>query len=120
MSSKQAKLLNDVVRACEAIQQFTAGRSRDDYAANLQMRSAVERQFAIVGEAIRKLEREDSSLAKRLSDWRRIIDFRNILVHGYDVLDDNVVWKAVTDQMPVLLGEARQLLAEIAGSKSAP
>lgn len=120
MSTKQAKLLNDVIRACEAIQQFTAGRSREDYGTDLQMRSAGERQFSIVGEAIRKLELEDAGLAKRLTDWRRIIAFRNILVHAYDILDDNVIWKAVLEQMPVLLNESRQLLADLKGSKPAP
>jgi uncharacterized protein with HEPN domain len=112
MSSRPAKLLSDIVRACEAIQQFTSGRTRDDYCADLQLRSAVERQFGIVGEALRKLELEDASLAKRISDWRRIIAFRNILVHGYDSLDDNVVWGAVAVQLPILLSESRHLLSE--------
>ena len=113
MSNRQAKLLTDIVRSCEAIQQFTNGRSRADYGADLLLRSAVERQFGIVGEALRKLELEDASLAQRISDWRRIIAFRNILVHGYDSLDDDVVWAAVTAKVPVLLSEAQQLLLEV-------
>ena len=47
---------------------------------------------------------------------RRIIDFRNVIAHGYDGLDNDVVWQAVVDKLPVLLAEARSLLDEIVGT----
>ena len=46
-------------------------------------RSAVERQFEIIGEALGQLARLDPAMAERITDFRRVIAFRNILVHGY-------------------------------------
>ncbi len=117
MQKRQVKLLNDIARACKAIQQFTAGQTVDGYAADMKTQSAVERQFGIIGEALRKLEIEDAALAHRVSDWHRIIGFRNIVVHGYDSIDDLLVWQTVTDRVPILVVEVQQLLAEMEGSK---
>lgn len=116
MLNRRIKLLADIASACEAIQQFTSGQSVDDYTGDLMSQSAVERQFGIAGEALRKLELEDATLAHRISDWHRIIGFRNIVVHGYDSIDDTLVWKTVTDRVPILLGEVRQLLSELTQS----
>lgn len=112
MAHRPEKLLSDIVTAGSAIQAFTSGRSRDDYEVDLMLRSAVERQFEVLGEALRRLEILDSSLAVQISEHRRIIDFRNIIAHGYDGLDNDVVWQAVVEKLPVLLEQARALLSQ--------
>ena len=66
------------------------------------MRSGVERQFQIIGEAIRQLARVDPAMAERIPEFRNIIAFRNIIVHGYALLDDALVWRAVEEELPVL------------------
>ncbi len=80
------------------------------------LRSAVERQLEILGEAVRRLEALDPALVQRISEHRRIIAFRNIIVHGYDGLDDDVVWQIVMGKLPILAEEARRLLHEIEGA----
>jgi hypothetical protein len=55
------------------------------------LRAAVERQFEIIGEALRRLLSEDRETAERISQHKRIIAFRNILTHGAEV-DDRIVW----------------------------
>jgi uncharacterized protein with HEPN domain len=73
----------DVREAADAIMGFTQGRSFDDYVADLMFRSAVERQFEIIGEALSQLARIDLALAARILNFRQIVDFRNALIHGY-------------------------------------
>jgi len=74
------------------------------------LRAAVERQFEIIGEALRRLAKEDAATATRISGHSRIIAFRNILVHGYADLDDRIVWDIVQSKLPTLLREVESLL----------
>lgn len=76
------------------------------------LRSAVERQFEIVGEALAHLSRLDPDIAARISEHRRIIAFRNILIHGYADVDDRLVWDIVETKLPVLRREIESLLQE--------
>ena len=66
----------DVRLAADSIAAFVQGRSFADYAADLMLRSAVERQFAIIGEALSQLARVDQGLASRILELRRVIAFR--------------------------------------------
>jgi uncharacterized protein with HEPN domain len=113
MPHRPEKLLADVLAAAAAIRQFLQGSTREAYGNDLMLRSAVERQLEVLGEAVRRLETLDPALARRISEHRRIIAFRNIIVHGYDSLDDDVVWQIVIEKLPVLAEEARGLLREI-------
>ncbi len=76
------------------------------------MRQAVERNFEIIGEAVRRLEKLDPDTANRIADYRRIIAFRNVLIHGYDVIDPAIVWSAVNDDIEPLLVAVTRLLEE--------
>ena len=81
-----------MLTALERVRRFTAGRSFDNYAADELLRSAVERQLSIVGEALWRLRSVDPQLASRVRDIDRIIAFRHVLVHGYTSVDDLLVW----------------------------
>lgn len=103
------KLIYDIDRAVGLIGQFTTGKGFEDYTADALLRSAVERQFEIVGEALNRLKRVDPQLLLRIGDHRRIIAFRNVLVHGYDVVSDAIVWDIVQNRLDLL----RQQIDEI-------
>ena len=75
------------------------------------LRSAVERQFEIVGEALNRLSKLDESVASKISDIARIVAFRNILVHAYAQIDDRVVWGVVEANLATLITEVDGLLA---------
>lgn len=113
MAHKPEKLLSDIIAAGDAILGFVSGRAKDGYGRDLMLRSAVERQLEILGEAVRRLDALAPEVAARISEHRRIIGLRNIIAHGYDGLDDDIVWQVVSEKLPVLLQEARALLAEI-------
>jgi uncharacterized protein with HEPN domain len=110
MQLETRKLLEDVRRAADLIVQFTAGRRFEDYQSDAMLRSAVERQFEIVGEALGRLARSDPPAAAQIENYRRIIAFRNILIHGYDAVDDAVVWDIVQKDLPALQQVAERLL----------
>lgn len=112
MRREARKYLYDIQQAAALIAQFTAGRSLDEFLADVMLRSAVERQFEIVGEAMRQLSKLDAELAARISGYHDIIGFRNILIHGYASVNHRIVWGVIEMDLPVLRREVDELMAE--------
>lgn len=95
MTDEAKKLLLDVLTACQAIERFAAGRNFAEYQKDEQFRSATERKFEIVGEALSRLARKAPDVIEQISEVPAIIAFRNRITHGYDAIDDLVVWDIV-------------------------
>ncbi|GAB3582214.1 DUF86 domain-containing protein [Leifsonia lichenia] len=112
MRPESAAHLWDVQEAAERIASFIAGLTQDSYIADDLHRSAVERQLLIVGEALNNLRKVDAETAERIPDLVRIIGLRNVLAHGYAVVDDAVVWQAASARVPHLLETVQALLTE--------
>ena len=91
MQLESRKYLFDIQAAAHRLDAFTSGKTFADYEKDPMLQPAVERQFEIVGEALAQLARIDP--ASRVSEYRRIIGFRNILIHGYADLDQRLVWE---------------------------
>ncbi len=106
------KYLFDMAEACGLIQTFVSGKSIEDYRGDPLLRSGVERQFEIIGEALGRLLEIAPELSERISDSRRIISFRNRLIHGYASLADDIVWGIVEGNLPKLTEEIQQLFEE--------
>ena len=102
--------LYDMERAAALIAEFTAGLDFDAYAADAKVRAAVERQFEIIGEALGQLAKVDPDTAAQVGDHRRVIAFRNILVHGYAGVDDRLVWDMVVTRLDDLRLDVDRLL----------
>jgi len=112
MRLEARKLLEDIRQAGELVSQFVEGRTFEDYVADPLLRSGVERQFEIIGEAANRLARVEPGALVEITHASRIIAFRNILIHGYDVVEHGVVWDVVQNHLPVLRQQVRALLAE--------
>lgn len=106
-------LLQDVRHAAQLIESFTSGRSLAEYGTDAMLHAAVERQFIIVGEALSRLEKLDAALVGQIMAYRQIIGFRNVLVHGYDTIDDQIVWQVIQKDLPVLKQQAEELLSQL-------
>lgn len=82
MRVEAAKLLVDARNAGRAVLEFVKGKSLSDYRADLLLRSAVERQRFILGEALSQLRTRDPAVFDSIPDARRIVGFRNLLAYG--------------------------------------
>lgn len=112
MRLEAKKRLYDFLRAAMLLAEFTDGKSFEDYERDIMLRSAVERQFTIIGEAMAQLARYDAEVAARISEYPRIIGFRNVLIHEYADVDDALVWGMLEADVPKLIAEVRALLGE--------
>lgn len=105
------KYLFDIERAANSIQSFTTGKQLTDYEASRLLQAAVEREFEIIGEAVSQLAKRDPTLAERIPEYRRLIAFRNVLIHGYAEVDNVLVWGLIESKLPELLVAIRALAA---------
>jgi uncharacterized protein with HEPN domain len=85
----------------------------DAYARSELVQAAVERKFEIMGEALSQLGKLDPALAQRIPDIRDVIAFRNILIHGYAVVDHRRVWRIAKESLPALRVAVAALLDEL-------
>lgn len=109
MPPETAKLLHDMKHAAERIGRFVAGKKFVDYVNDELLRSGVERQFEIIGEAMIRLIKRDKAMAQNITDYRKIAGFRNALIHGYDSIDDDTSWGIIEKKLPLLLQEIERL-----------
>ena len=110
MRVEAKKYLHDISQAADLLTRFVSAKSLTDFENDAMLRSAVERQFEIIGEALAQLARLDAALAERITECRRIIGFRNILIHGYAEIDPRMVWDIIETKLPRLRREVREIL----------
>ena len=112
MEPESERYLNDILYAASLLNGFTTAKTFADYSSDPLLRSATERQFGIIGEAISRLARVDEATVSRVTEYQRIISFRNILIHQYDTVNDRIVWDALGTRLPVLVLEIETLIKE--------
>jgi len=97
------KSVFDALNACRLIQEFTTGQTFETYQADIMRRSAVERQFEILGEAFNRIDDIDLLFRDHLPEMGKVIGMRNRITHGYDCVSDVIIWNAVQDYVPSLI-----------------
>ncbi len=113
MQREARAYLADIVESCDAIASAVEGVDAEAYHQTRLIRSAVEREFTIIGEAVLVLSRTSPEIFARISQARRIVDFRNQLTHEYPNVNDALVWGIADRDAPVLREEGSALLEEI-------
>ncbi|MEK6476452.1 HepT-like ribonuclease domain-containing protein [Catalinimonas sp. 4WD22] len=104
MTEEGRKYLSDILIAINLIEQFTKDTPDfETYQADLKTQSAIERQLAIVGEALNKFRRTVPEV--NIKHAQQIIAFRNRLVHAYDSIDNAIVWAILQNHLPKLKEE---------------
>ncbi len=110
MATGADKRLRDALLAAEELASFTASKSLANYVEDNGLRRIVERLLEIIGEAINQAIRIEPDLVHEIPDALVIVGMRNRIAHGYDDLNDDVIWDAATLDAPALANVLRQLL----------
>ena len=104
MKEKGLKYLYDILQAIDLIEEFIAPISNySQYVSDLKTQSAVERQLGIIGEAVNKFDALHPELG--LENSRKIVGFRNRLIHAYDAIDTSMVWVIIKRHLTPLKEE---------------
>lgn len=112
MQPEIEKYLWDIDEACRAILNLAERTSLDEFRVTRWLRSSIEREFIIIGEALRNAIAVDQTFADCITDSRLIIDFRNVVVHGYSSVNPDFVWGFIEADLPLLVREVQQYLKE--------
>ena len=80
------------------------------YQSDLKTKRAIERNLEIIGEAMHRVLKKDSSI--QFSNSRRIVETRNRIIHGYDTVSDEILWSIIMTHIPILKQETEQYLSE--------
>ena len=108
MTEKSLKYLSDILMAIELIEEFTASISDFNiYVSDRKTQSAVERQLAIIGEALNKFYQSETAI--KIENDKQIIALRNRLVHAYDSIDSSIVWAVIKKHIPQLKEEVLKI-----------
>ena len=110
MQLEARKYLYDIQKAAGLLEEFVTDKTFADYQRDAMLRAAVERKFEIIGEAMTQLAEVDKAVAAQISEYQRIIAFRNVLIHEYADVDDKLVWDVVETNLPTLVREVDALL----------
>jgi uncharacterized protein with HEPN domain len=110
MRPRTSVVLGDTLQSIEYIAEDTDGMSYAEFARDRRARQLVAHNFEIIGEALNRLRREALPIAEQLSSSNQYIALRNVLIHGYDVIDDAIVWNIAQENLPTLQSEVRALL----------
>jgi len=107
MTEKGLKYLSDIIKAIDLIEDFTKSiSSYNDYINDLKTVSAVERQLGIIGEAVNKFDELYPDIS--LEHARKIVGFRNRLIHAYDGVDSSMIWAIIKKHLSPLKEEIMQ------------
>ena len=112
MRPESAKYLYDILKACEAILQFIEGKDFEDYEKELLLRSGVERQLMIIGEALNQAVGDDPEISDWIPESREIINLRNVIVHGYAIVENKTIWGILQGDLPGLYDQVKTILGK--------
>src|ERR1035437_7034226 len=103
------KYLFDIQLSIESINEYL-GDKRDfnHYQNNKLLRRGIERELEIIGEAASRILKLDSDI--KIDNARKIVDLRNWVIHGYDKIDDVIIWGIISKQLPLLKKQVEDLL----------
>jgi len=109
--------LGHIADSIAAIENYVAG-GRDAFMAQRLIQDAVIRNFEIIGEAASRLSIETREGSR--NGWRKVIAFRNRLIHGYWGIDLLLVWDVIQNDLPDLKREVTRLLRAHDRAQSKP
>ena len=102
MQHNPNKLREDILGAIQEVEGFCLNKTFNDLQRERALQLIVERELEIIGEALSRLRKDHPALGNQIRDIHKIIGLRNVLAHGYDVLDNEILWDIVENKIPLL------------------
>jgi len=102
------KYFYDIYESINSIENYL-GEKRyfNQFQANKMLRRAIEREFEIIGEALNRIDKIDQTI--QITSKKQIINMRNRVIHGYDKIDNEIVWGIIVRHLPILKTEISSL-----------
>jgi uncharacterized protein with HEPN domain len=101
MSRDELMYIRDIAESCEKIMNFTAGLTKTQLLRDAKTYDAVIRNLEIIGEAAKQISGTTKAKMPDVS-WRKIAGLRDILIHDYFGIDNNILWDVVQNKIPGL------------------
>ena len=111
MTSRDRQYLLDILLNAEDALTFIRGASFDDLRTNTMLRKAVLHSLTILGEAAGRIGEASEAEVPGLP-WRRMKNLRNVIVHDYEGVNLPIIWKIVTEELPVVVAVLNPLFPE--------
>lgn len=109
MQHKTKMYLLDIQNSIDSINEYLGKDGNfHSYESNKQLRRAVEREIEIIGEAVNRILKLDPEID--ISDSRRIVNLRNLVIHAYDSVDNVIIWGIIDNDLPLLRNQVSELL----------
>ena len=110
MSRDPRLYLEDMRDCCRKVLRYTEGMTVEQLVADEKTFDAVMRNLEITGEAVRHVPQELKDRYPEV-EWRSIAGFRDVAIHAYPTVDEEIVWDIVQHKVPQLLQEVERILA---------
>ena len=110
-ADRDRAILWDIQRAARLVVEFMGVLSRDEFLLDLKTQSAILHQLLVIGEAVKRLS-NDLRAQQTSIPWALMAGMRDHLIHGYDAVDLDEVWKTAEEDIPQLLAALNRLLPE--------
>jgi len=112
MDNEIKSWLFDIFNSIIEIESFFIDQPMDflKYQADIKTKRAVERNIEIIGKAMNRILKRDSTIL--ISNSRKLVDLRNVIIHGYDKVSDEIIWGILVKHIPILKIEVENLLRE--------
>lgn len=109
MKPEIKKYLFDIKESIDSIENYL-GEKRNFriYSENKMLRRAVERELEIIAEAINRIDKLDQSI--QISSKKQIVGMRNRVIHGYDKIDNEIIWGTIVRHIPILKKDVEELM----------
>lgn len=112
MKDEIREYFEDILKEAQEIKEFTSNKDYDKYSKDRLLKAGVERKFEIIGEAMNRIKNQDDDILEKIREYRSIISFRNILAHGYDIVEDRIVWGIIESNLQMLIEDVEKVLSE--------
>ncbi|HEX6987723.1 MAG TPA: DUF86 domain-containing protein [Planctomycetaceae bacterium] len=119
MTLRWTNYLRHIIAECDFLRSVVTGVDRERFDGDPVLQRALVRSLEIIGEAATKLPTEVKNRSPDVP-WKLIVGMRNRLIHGYFLIDYDVVWDVVQNEVPALRTKVEQMLVEAAAEEDEP